>query len=826
MSSTSSVGMSHPSVSKLAASVKFIRDILRKHGITDMDSLQHCMLVAGVRMLEGKICIKLKLSPAHCWENLKKALDEKDETKAMEILQTMFNALDSKFETKEFKWSLDNRDDTIKILKSIADVDILEASKHTDVLGYIYENHVNTGAGKGGGRDLGKFYTDRSMTRYLAELLGASVINGKPPSMCDATMGTGGFILSHIENVLKQCPNPVWDDFSIAGGDIDDKVAAICKLNLFLKTGRLFPLIRRRNTLKEDIADEKERREYDIVLMNIPFGVKGLVLAHDCCERVRDIVKSGTKSEPLFMALVCQLVAEGGKAAVIVPDGVLTNKSKQHDAMRKYLLDNFEVRRIIKMRGKFFMNTGIQPSVIVFERTGQSTKTVEFWDVEKKEGGEIVETRIASVGREQMDASCSFDARRWTAAAADAKASAGGGGGSGGADGTEGARAGYPTVSLEEILDSKNGQILSMESINNNRGDYPIMSGGREYCGVYSMYNRSSGCISVSKTGSSSGFVKYHQQKFWAADCFTLEAKDPSACNLKFVYYCLMLRQDEIWKLYKRDGVMPHCYWSDFQTIRLPLPPIEIQREIVGSMDRIFCPGISEIETSLVAAEGLLSPGTDGDSVKSQARAFVSSAICMLGASNKFLFADDTWTQMKDVMKAICRRGWETEELGQLLTDHSVKKAVAMSSAVKGEFPLFSSSAEMSYHNEAEFSGMPYLVQGSRGTISKATHYCELPFSVSNNTFVLSSTDTSKMLLKFAYYWLKLSGVADDIATTSVIPMLTKTMFRAIRMPVPPLDIQADCVERLDKLEKRFVMLHKMEKEQIENARLILQSYL
>jgi type I restriction enzyme M protein len=87
----------------------------------------------------------------------------------------------------------------------------------------------------------------------------------------------------------------------------------------------------------------------------------------------------------------------GGRCAVVVPDGMLVNSSSCHNDTRKYLLDHFELKRVIKMKGQFFMNTGIQPSILFFEKTGKPTEVVEFWEVVKGDKGEITETMVVAV---------------------------------------------------------------------------------------------------------------------------------------------------------------------------------------------------------------------------------------------------------------------------------------------------------------------------------------------------------------------------------------------------------------------------------------------
>jgi type I restriction enzyme S subunit len=122
---------------------------------------------------------------------------------------------------------------------------------------------------------------------------------------------------------------------------------------------------------------------------------------------------------------------------------------------------------------------------------------------------------------------------------------------------------------------------------------------------------------------------------------------------------------------------------------------------------------------------------------------------------------------------------------------------------VDGPYNLYSSSCDVFKHNEAEFPAGEYLIQGSRGTIAKATHFETGAFSASNNVFVCKSASPT-ISLKFVYYYLSKTKITDEIAVTSVIPMLTKTLFNEILIPLPPLPIQEQYVKELDENEAKI----------------------
>ena len=754
----------HPSVKNLESVVKRVRDVLRKgDGITDMDSMAHCVLFTAARMLDTTTAAKLNVP--YTWDTVISKVIAKDINGADKAFKDILEVLDSKFSTNEFTWKLKVQDDFEKIVKLFNELDIHEVAKHTDVLGFIYEQHISTGSG--GGRDLGKFYTDRQITRYLTELLGSDITGGRPDSMCDATMGTGGFILSYIEYVSKMCPEVKWDDYDLAGGDIDDKVAAIARLNVFLRTGKLFPMIRKRNTLKNDIGDSSDKRKtFKRLLMNIPFGVKGLTLADDCCERIKEIVKVGTKSEPLFMTLTCQLLAEGGKAAVIVPDGVLDNCSKQHDIFRKYLLDNFKILRIIKMRGKFFMNTGIQPSVIVFERSGK-TDVVEFWDVEKVASGELIETCMLKVPYEKFDGSCSFDMRRYQETKVVANS------------------AGFPMVKLGDICHVSFGERITQK---NDKGTlYRVYGSGGDTFRT-DEYNREGKTCKLGRFAiSESNMVMFVEGKYWLMDSgFTVTSKNKGVMLDAFLWYLLLSDKHRLSEI-STGSCQKNIEMERFYQLEYVLPPLPIQQEIVESLDLIY----NNAATAKAAAT----------SIKAQ---------------------------MAAVMRSVGARGYDKKKLGDLCNDTSTGKNIPSSERVDGEFKFFTCSRDYSTHNEFHYDGT-YIVHGSRGsTIDESIFLTENEkFAIGTSMFLSKVKDENELLSRFLYYYLKFNRqIVNTHVNTTAIPMITKTKYYTIEIPIPPLPIQQESLAILNEMEAELKIMEQMAAKAEQRAKYILDGYL
>ena len=139
------------------------------------------------------------------------------------------------------------------------------------------------------------------------------------------------------------------------------------------------PKIESQDSLSEDHADLEDA--YTMILANPPF--KGSV---DKATIAKDLTKviSTTKTELLFVALFLRLLKVGGRAAVIVPDGVLFGSSKAHKGIRKSLVEEHKLEGVISMpSGVFRPYAGVSTAILIFTKTGAGgTDHVWFYDME------------------------------------------------------------------------------------------------------------------------------------------------------------------------------------------------------------------------------------------------------------------------------------------------------------------------------------------------------------------------------------------------------------------------------------------------------------
>jgi type I restriction enzyme M protein len=139
------------------------------------------------------------------------------------------------------------------------------------------------------------------------------------------------------------------------------------------------PDLRYRDSLAEDHASDADT--YTLVLANPPFA--GSLDYENTARDLLQIVKT-KKTELLFLALFLRLLKPGGRAAVIVPDGVLFGSSKAHKELRRVLVEEQKLDGVVSLPGGVFKPyAGVSTAILVFTKTNSGgTDAVWFYDVE------------------------------------------------------------------------------------------------------------------------------------------------------------------------------------------------------------------------------------------------------------------------------------------------------------------------------------------------------------------------------------------------------------------------------------------------------------
>ena len=314
-------------------------------------------------------------------------------------------------------------------------------SVNSDIMGDVFEYLLEEV--KESGKN-GQFRTPRHVIRFMVELLKPEL--GK--RTLDPACGSGGFLINCLlhwkadhtdEDVLRlewdgtpHNVHPAWPqgkqhDFStvLRGYDNDRTMVRIAWMNLLLHDLES-PEVHQLDALSKRLEDS-ESGTYDYILANPPFT--GNVDEGDLSENRQRFPGSGkgampltTKSELLFVWLMLDLLKVGGRAAVIVPDGVLFGGTIAHRELRRQLLFENTLEALISLPPNMFQPySGVKTSILLFQKAGASvtsgseprTREVWFYEV-SDEAYSLDQKRKALYGQDNdlWDALAKF--RAWT----------------------------------------------------------------------------------------------------------------------------------------------------------------------------------------------------------------------------------------------------------------------------------------------------------------------------------------------------------------------------------------------------------------------------
>lgn len=220
--------------------------------------------------------------------------------------------------------------------------------------------------------------------RHLVDLMVRMVVPRPDDIIADPACGTGGFLVAaanyvrknHSDLLLDQSRRKHFHEGLFHGFDYDPAFARMCTTNLLLH-GVDHPDSRRRDALA---AMPDDVGSYSLVLTNPPFNgsVERSALDKDLS---RD-VKSTTKA-PLFVGRSLSLLQAGGRAAIIVPDGVLFGSQKAQVALRATLIRDHKLDAVIKVPPAAYQPfSATQTSILVLTKTGVGgTDRVWFYEI-------------------------------------------------------------------------------------------------------------------------------------------------------------------------------------------------------------------------------------------------------------------------------------------------------------------------------------------------------------------------------------------------------------------------------------------------------------
>jgi len=269
---------------------------------------------------------------------------------------------------------------TARVLANVVDqldsIDMNDADTKGDLYEYMLGKIASAGQN-------GQFRTPRHIIQLMVDMTAPT----PKDVICDPACGTAGFLNAASEYLVKHHSDAIYrdeaarrqfNDHTFHGYDFDNTMLRIGSMNMLLH-GVENPDIRYKDSLAQ--ADELDEEKYSLILANPPFA--GSLDYESTAKDLLQIVKT-KKTELLFLALFLRLLQTGGRAAVIVPDGVLFGSSKAHKTLRKILVEDQKLDAIVSMpSGVFKPYAGVSTAILFFTKTNSGgTDNVWFYDMQ------------------------------------------------------------------------------------------------------------------------------------------------------------------------------------------------------------------------------------------------------------------------------------------------------------------------------------------------------------------------------------------------------------------------------------------------------------
>lgn len=276
---------------------------------------------------------------------------------------------------------LDNKVASGHTLREVLDIiDTLNFQSGDEMfeLSLVYEGLLQNMGDAGG--YAGEFYTPRPVVRAMLK-----VIDPKAgQTIYDAAAGSCGFLVEafdHLKAKKGELSTEQWNFIqrdTFFGFEKTSLAYVMGMMNMILH-GIESPNLYRGNTLTQNIRDIQEKDRYDIILANPPFGGK------EKPQIQQNFPIQANATELLFMQHFMKTLKSGGKAAIVVPEGVLFQTNSAFKQVKQELLENFDLHTILSLpAGVFLPYSGVKTNVLFFERSG-GTSDVWYYECEPEQ---------------------------------------------------------------------------------------------------------------------------------------------------------------------------------------------------------------------------------------------------------------------------------------------------------------------------------------------------------------------------------------------------------------------------------------------------------
>ena len=651
-----------------------------------------------------------------------------------------------------------------KIIDKLNAIDLSQTDY--DVLGEAYEEVIQDIMT---GKVLGQFFTQPSVKKMMVRLIDPQVReDGTCESCADPTMGTGGFLISYLQTIMKQAKTRNitlnWDYITttgLYGKELEPDTYQLAVSNMLISSGHMFGGLDCGDSIRQPIT-----QKFDNILANPPFGIKGLKYDDFQSTLKSQYVPVKTDNAvSLFIQAIIYMLKIGGKCAVVLPDGqdLFSKTNTTLVAIREYLMKTCDLKEIIYLPSGIFTYTSIKTCVFYFVKKREGTDVLEtkinvsktqketgrdykfskthqtakvaFYDYNPYEG-EGVKNLLVEVPIEKI-ASNSYSLNYAEYMNDDAE--------------EEHYEDGVVVKTLEQIFHITKGTLQSSKNI---EGQYTFITASDTHK-THNSFTHDCECVML--VGGAEGSLakaQYFKGKFIASDLlYVLMSKNSNEINYKYAWYYLNFNREKHLlddticcgtpkKMISKD----RC-----SNIKIPIPSLERQQEAVKYLDFIYEKANKTSCEKIVELKQL-------------------NEFCL---TNQKRFGENM-----------------VKTLGEVCESIKTGKNKPKDNKTGSLYPYYGTGAITGYTDEYLYDG-EYILTARNGTIGN----CFLTngrFFPSDHIFIIDIKD--KCLMKYVYYILSNNEKLDQLKTGVGIPNITKGTLETLKIPIPSLERQQEIV--------------------------------
>lgn len=684
-----------------------------------------------------------------------------------------------------------------KILDKLYTFDFESVEK--DILGEAYEVIISQNM-KG---ILGQYFTPKSVKQLMVTLIDPQLKqDGTIETIFDPAMGTCGFLITCLRYLLQKSKSqniPLnWDFISqqgLGGCEAVEETYQLGVSNMLIASGKMFnKVLKKGDSIRDPITNK-----YDIILANPPFALDGLdydEIIHTMKQEYIPIKIN--KGGLLFLQGIIHMLKVNGRCAMVLPDGQeLFSKTNAYVAVREYLMKTCDLKEVIYLPSGTFTHTHIKTCVFYFHK--------------KKEGKEVLETKLkhSKTTQKETERTYVFSKTRQThrvkfydyntenetkhlllEVAIDDIAK-------------NNYSLNYAEYLKDETADEvyEDGVVVKtlgevctflpkskrQASYGEKQGEYPFYTSSQicsKYCDIYDYEDE---CLIIGTGGTSN--VKYSRKFSCSTDNFIIKFKN--GISTKYIYYYLLHNIEILQNGFVGIGIQ-HISKEYLSGIKIPIPPIDRQQEIVKYLDFIYEKCIKTSNEKILELKQL------NEFCLSTQKVFGENSVKMLGE--------------------VCDINPETMKTGKYTSINyidisSVKEGILSEvKTLTSDFP--SRAKRVIKQGDILYSSVRPNLKGYVFITDVIEN------GVASTGFAqIRVKDKNAILPKFMYYMLTLESILEVLvgkAKGAQYPAVSFTDFETLKIPIPPLERQKEIV---DYCEFNDTLIQQLEKEIEQNKK-------